>query len=192
MCRQGIARIGTTLAFLAIAAAVSAAPDVVAIKDGTFIYDAQHPGLLDISGTSAFTLMAHALTGTFNAVDQCNFTPECQPGDVVEIRAQWLGNDLPGTAQLRGKTYEDLGGLNSPNSVAIQFSGQVTMPAMSDGPTTVTVPFDFTGLFKYEVPDGVGTAVLIGGGLVTFALEPSLENSWRISSAVFEFRRVKR
>jgi hypothetical protein len=139
-------------------------------------------------------LEAGAQSGCFNLWEQCRL-PQCQPGTVVEIAAGWSGNDLPGTAELRGKTYPDLGGQNTWNSADVRFSGGITMPPMRDGPVSITALFDFAGRFVYaeSVEDEPQDALLTGGGRVTLFLEPYPgENSWVIRRVEFEFRPVRR
>jgi hypothetical protein len=191
MIVHSFVKTGILLSLLALAPAVSATAEVISIKHGTFTY---RPGILTISGNRGFTMDAGAQTGFFHAFDQCS-VPECPPGAVVEINAGWSGNDLPGIATLRGKTYPDLGGHNSPNSAEIRFSGQITMPPMSDGPVSVTVPFDFAGEFRYrpDLETPPEKAFLTGGGVATFHLEPFADGmTWFIRSAEFAFRPVKR
>jgi hypothetical protein len=188
--RYSFAKFGIVLAIL-VCAARPAESQVISIIDGTFISEGGG-GQLNISGTQAFRLEAAALTGRFDAVDQC-FVPECPPGTVVELGARWIGNDLPGTATLRGKTYDDVGGLDSLNSADVRFAGQFVMPPLSDGPVSITVPFDFAGRFAYsEDLSEVQDALLTGGGQVTLVLEQLFQGSWSIRSAAFEFRPVRR
>lgn len=190
---------GFFAAVLIGAIAQSAAAEVIAIKDGTFIFEGSGTadpgtGRLEISGNKAFMFRAavSASGGRFNLYSQCQ-SPDCPPGTVVELDAFWIGNDLPGTATLRGKTYQDVGGLNSDSSAAAGFAGSVTMPPMSDGPVSITVPFDFSGRFSYGLlgPDPK-ESLLAGGGRVTVFLRPNFDGtSWELQRAVFEFLSVE-
>lgn len=194
MFRQLFVRTGIVLSVLTAAAARPAMAEVITIKQGTFTTESESGGRLSIAGTRGFTMDAGTHFGFFNAFNQCS-VPECVPGTVVEINAGWSGNDLPGTATLRGQTYPDLGGPMSPNGAEILFSGQITMPPMSDGPVSVTVPFDFAGEFRYgpDLDTPQQKAFLTGGGFVTFLLKPFQDGtSWFIESVEFEFRPVKR
>jgi hypothetical protein len=193
MYAHAFARVGIVFAILLGIVGRPAADEVVSIKGGTFVFERGQSGLLDIFGTQGFQMQAAALDGRFNAVSQCQ-VPECPPGAEVEIDASWGGLDLPGTAVLRGKTYGDLGGVESPNGAVIGFSGTITMPPASAGPVSVVVPFQFAAMFFYGDPDGTSSnrALLVGGGDATFQLEPdpSAETfSWMITSVVFEFRK---
>jgi hypothetical protein len=187
---------GIVLSLLTVATARPATAEVITILRGTFVSDrGEWGGSLDIEGNRGFTLEADALLGFFGAFNACS-VPECPPGTVVEINAGWSGNDLPGTATLRGKTYPDVGGHSTWNSAFIRFSGQITMPPMAEGPVSITAPFDFAGRFTYS-PDlsSPSEALLTGGGVVTFLLEPypdGTNTSWIVRRAEFDFRPVKR
>lgn len=195
MFRQAFVKVGIVVAILLIAVARPVTAEVITINRGVFTYPAvMGGGNVDIAGNRGFKAEASTQTGFFNAFTQCS-VPECPPGAVVEIDAGWSGNDLPGTARFRGAFYPDLGGLASPNSLGIQFSGQIKMPPMSDGPVSVTVPFDFAGEFFYapDLETPRQRALLTGGGFATFHLQPFSDGmTWLITSAEFEFRPVKR
>jgi hypothetical protein len=195
MSRQLFVKTGIVFAILMTVAA-SASAEVITIVGGTFTYDGDVGGRLNVAGNRGFTIDAGTGFGIFNAFNQCHVSaPECPPGTVVEINARWSGSDLGGTAALRGKTYPDLGSFNSPNWADVRFSGRITMPPMSDGPVSVTVPFDFAGRFIYgpDFETGTQEALLTGGGLATFHFAPHPNfPSWYMRSAEFEFRPVKR
>lgn len=72
----------------------------------------------------------------------------------------------------------------------IGFDGTITMPPMS-GPVSISVPFEFAGFFTYAKSLDVNPsqALLVGGGVATFNLEPySTGDAWFIRSVTFEFR----
>ncbi len=182
------------IAGLLVAVARPSPAQIVTIDKGTFVYPADRAGQLNISGNENFRLEARTLTGRFDAIDSCQ-VPECPPGSTVELGARWVGNDLPGTARLRGKTYPDVGGLSSPNSADVRFSGEVTMPAMSNNPVSITAPFDFAGVFFFaaDLSQPQQDVLLTGRGLVTLFLDPNVaENSWVIRSATFDFSPARR
>jgi hypothetical protein len=115
------------------------------------------------------------------------------PGTVLDVHAFWSGNDLGGIAKLRGITYEKVGSLDSDSSAAMGISGSVTMPPLSDGPVSVTVPFEFAGSFAYGLngPDPQ-RALLAGGGRATFFLRLHDEGTtWVIQRVVFDFNPVE-
>jgi hypothetical protein len=187
---HSFARIGIVFAILAIAAATPATAQVISIRSGTFTTDNSLGGRLDISGTQGFTLQAAMTDGINEPFASCRLGI-CPPGE-LEIHVRSIGNDLPGTATLRGNTYADLGGLVSPNSADIMITGQIGIPPVGNQPVTVTAPFDFAGLFFYAESenDPPQEARLIGGGQVTFHLAPASGGTeWTATSAVFEFTR---
>jgi hypothetical protein len=190
MFGHSFVKMGIIAACLGSFAAAPATGQDITVRHGTFVFEVGEGGVLDISGNRGFRLEASALTsGRFDAADQCRFTPDCPPETSLELGGVWIGLDLPGTARFRGKTYGDLGGFDSPNSAGIEFFGQFTMPPMSDGPVSISVPFTFAGTFLYGDAQGSQTAFLSGGGEVTLFLEPFPgENSWRVQAAEFEFR----
>jgi hypothetical protein len=63
------------------------------------------------------------------------------------------------------------------------------MPAMSDGPVTLTVPFEFSGSFAHGLTGSeVQQTPLTGGGEATLLLQPGFDGtSWIIERVVFEF-----
>lgn len=131
MIGQWFARIGLIVPFLLTAAASPATAEVITIKHGSFVWPETQAGRIVLSGNRGFRLQVGTQTGIFNPWDRCSSVPECQPGTVVEIAARWSGNDLPGTAALRGRTYDDVGSANSFNGARVEFDGQITMPPMA-------------------------------------------------------------
>jgi hypothetical protein len=161
----------------------------VRILRGTFVFEGGG-GQLDISGTRGFEFQAGASIagGFFEAYSQCQF-PECAPGTVVNLNAGWSGNDLGGSARYRGTAYESVGGLAADSSAGVLFSGTVTMPEMSDGPVSVSVPFRLSGSFAYGLNGPAWERVaLSGGGTATLYLRPAYEGtSWSLERVVFDF-----
>jgi hypothetical protein len=198
--KHAFLKIGLLVALFVGGTAASATGQIVSIRQGTFVissFGSLPVGALDISGTRGFKFEAVTSGGAFPAV-RCALEPSCPPGTVVGLEGEWSGPDVGGTVRLQGATYEEIGSNATHHNAVIMVSGQVTMPPMSDGPRTITVPFDFAGRFSYEVEDplSVESVLLIGGGSVTLFLEP-LESypgfeSWSITRAEFVFRPVKR
>jgi hypothetical protein len=191
MRRSSFLKVGILLATLATTAThqVGAESGIITIKQGTFIFE-EGVGHLDIAGNHRFRFVAAAdiSGGRFNAYTQCQ-SWECPPGAVVNLDARWTGNDLPGSAQLRGKTYENVGGLDSDSAADVGFAGSVTMPPMSGEPTAITAAFDLSGAFAYDLLGANPQRdLLAGGGRVTLSLRPNADgSSWEIQRAVFEF-----
>jgi hypothetical protein len=177
--------------FLLIAAPVTAADEVIAIKEGTFGFESGE-GRLDISGTRNFRLNALVFLhgGFFPAFDLCQL-PECPPGTELELTARCSGLDVFGNVELRGRSFptvstDDVG-------VVFGFSGSVTLPAISGGTVTVSVPFDFAGTFGYDLDTSEPKqALLTGGGDATLTLVPHPEDNqkWLIEKIEFQFQPV--
>jgi hypothetical protein len=172
---------------------VLTAADVVSIKRGLFSFQ-NGAGDLDISGNKGFRFVSRVFVsgGIFNPYSQCQ-TPDCPPGAVVSLEGRWIGNDARGSATFMGKTYDDVGGGDSDSGADIAFAGSVTMPPMSDGPVSVTAPFDFSGSFAYGLTGSDPQEVLLaGGGRVILLLQPNVDgNSWELVRADFEFTPVE-
>jgi hypothetical protein len=110
----------------------------------------------------------------------------CTPGAVIPLTAYWSGNDLIGTAFLDGNSYA-VGGLNSPNQMAISFSGAVTLPPLAAS-MTVSAPFSFTGGFVHSTV-GTHTAIetLHETGIATLFLSASngFPGAWHVDRVLY-------
>jgi hypothetical protein len=160
---------------------------VISIRSGSFVVDAdvaRHP--FELVGTKGFRASGSVFIdgGHFTAWTTCNQVPECVPGATVPIDASWGGLDLPATIKYRGKTFGTIG---DDSGMVIGFSGNLTLPAMSTEPTTVTVPFEFAGRFFHV---DVGGGLLTGGGTAAFELVWGVEDSWVIERVTFEFQQL--
>jgi hypothetical protein len=181
--------VGAGFVWLVVAAAPHRAEAQIIVRTGSMVMESSGFARLTISGNRHFTLQASAYDGLNEPFASCGFGV-CTPGATLDILVRSTGNDLPGIATLRGQTYDDLGGLASPNFADIAFIGRVTMPAMNGAPARVTAPFEFTGRLAYapdpfSEPDVVS---LVGRGRVTFYLTPSVDGTeWNATHAVFEF-----
>ena len=85
--RQRTLFVGILFAIL-FSALPQAAPDVVSVRRGTFIFDTStFQGTLDLAGTKGFSLTGsvHYAGGHFFPYDQCNANDACQPGTTVEL-----------------------------------------------------------------------------------------------------------
>jgi hypothetical protein len=191
MISQRLAKSGIVMALVLATGATGNAQSVVAIREGTFTVDDTRNNSMSVSGTQGFRFdgsfsLARA---QYEAIEQC-WLPECAPGTVVDLSDSWVGGDIFGTAQFRGKTYPGVGCGSCDGSLFLAFSASVTMPPISDQPVILTVPFDFAGVFSFGLngprPDSVP---LTGGGTATVTLVPLAEdpNFWHIERVVFEF-----
>jgi hypothetical protein len=162
----------------------------VTITQGSVDIPLFPPASVDIAGTRGFRLLGAGVGWGFTAMTLCGEPGACAAGTFVPLDAEIAGSNFTGTARLQGTVYEDLGTMANLNNVVLRFSGAVTMPAMSNGPITVSVPFELTGEFVYENDGELRTIPLTGGGLATLFLEPA-DGSWIVTRGVFEFGRVR-
>jgi hypothetical protein len=162
--------------------------DEIRINSGSL--DVRTVGTIRLIGNRGFFFQTSVSpsAGIF-APGSCNFgLLTCAPGAVIPLTASWSGSDLTGTAFLDANTYV-VGGPNSPNQMAIAFSGSVTLPPLAAS-ATVSAVFSFTGSFAHST-GGVGTAIetLRGTGIATLLLSASngLPGTWQVDRVLYEF-----
>jgi hypothetical protein len=147
-------------------------------------------GDIEIRGQSGFSMSARVdnVSGIFAPDNQCSDV-DCVPGTQVSLNAHWTGNDLPGSASLRGQSYV-LGseGAGAANGI-VTFDGSVVLPDFnSTGSVDVSAPFTFSGQLKPE--DAPTAEPLFGSGIATLTFHQSADGSaWQFASATYEFRR---
>jgi len=175
-------------ALILILTPAAAFADEVRITSG--FLDVTNVGTIQIQGNRGFFFHepVSPSAGIF-APGSCNFgLLNCTPGAVIPLSASWSGSDLTGTAYFESNTYV-VGGPNSPNQMAIAFSGSVTLPPLVAS-TTVSAPFTFTGGFAHST-GGIGTAIetLRGTGTAMLLLSASdgLPGAWQVDRVQYVF-----
>ena len=148
-------------------------------------------GTLLLHGDRAFSLSARVSSsdGVFRPQMQC-LVPECMPGTAIGLDAVWVGLGLrDAVATLDGETFTQVGGLVSPSSADVRFSGTATAPPFRGDTATVSAPFLFQGLFIHPTSGGLSmTERLFGRGLATLSLRRStLAPAWLYTDAQYEF-----
>lgn len=149
-------------------------------------------GFLDVSKNLAqvslaggdFSLSASVdiYSGIFNPAFQCQPGP-CLPGTPVDMKAYWIGNDLPATVSWSGTTYNNVGSLSNDTSAFVLFSGQIIAPAL-DSAAFVQAPFAFTGGFLTSA----GSVSLDGSGVASIWLQPdALGLGWTPAEVRYDF-----
>jgi hypothetical protein len=113
------------------------------------------------------------------------------PGTTRLFGGTWIGGDLISPVfTFRGKTY-DRGSPDLPGDFALSFlSEAVTIPPLSDGPTTLEAPFTFLGSVSRDTHDDVHIRVsLSGSGVGTLVLvpHPTVEGAWTSIGWQLEF-----
>lgn len=172
------------LAAFVIFAALSFAADIT-ITTGS-LHMTPGAGPLVLAGDRGFTFSSRvsAVGGVFVPYTRCNlFDGPCSPGDVVSLRAHWLGNDITGTASLGGVTYPQVGSGFSTESMEVDFIGSFVLPPLAASAQAIA-PFAFNGTFHYSG----GPQGLAGSGIATINLSPDMgtPGRWRVVDVLYE------
>jgi hypothetical protein len=185
-----VKRLSTVVAVLALSVSILSpvhAADGVAVTSGTMVFSS-HLGQIDLRGRSGFRLQARVddVGGLFAPNLQCE-VPECPPGTVVDLYATWSGQDLWGTASLRGSGY--LLGSEGEGGAAglIVFFGSVVLPDFTpSGTAEVRAPFTVAGLLSPVSAAGSIPEPFSGGGTATLQLTMTADGtSWAISGVTY-------
>jgi hypothetical protein len=187
-----VKRIATSLSVLFLSSLMlfnAEASQGTAVTSGALTF-ASHAGAIEVSGQSGFSLQARVsgASGIFAAENQCAEL-DCQPGTQVSLFAHWSGNDLPGSATLRGQPYvlgsEGAGGAMG----VVTFDGSVTLPDFtSSAAVDVSAPFTFSGQLAPEGSSDV--EALHGAGTATLHFAQSADGSaWQFAGAAYQFHR---
>lgn len=190
MSGQSRPKPGIFVAVAVLATALPAAAQSVTITRGSVDIPLFPPASVDVAGTRGFRLLGAGIGWGFTAMTVCGEPGACPPGTVVPLDAEIAGSNFNGTARLQGSVYQDIGSFENLTNVVLRFSGTVTMPAMSDGPIAVSVPFELTGEFVYEKDGELRSIPLMGEGIATLFLEPA-DGGWIVTRGVFEFGHVR-
>jgi hypothetical protein len=148
-------------------------------------------GTLSLTGTRAFSLSAgvNVTDGVFQPWEGCHFAPVCVPGSSIDLGAVFTGTAVHGSATLGGRTFTNVGGLDSLNQSSVRFTGSVLAPAFDGDTATVFAPFQFQGSFANEE----GMELLFGQGIATLFLRKAfgenegLPDAWTYESARYDF-----
>lgn len=195
MTRYPLVKTCVLLSVLVVAVAPSMAQDeeLVSIKRGTFEiltgpFDANQ-NELHIRGNKGFVMNGRVQIDLWPSVQECLFGA-CPPGAVVDLSLIRSGMDVAFDGKLRGVRFVTFGGISEDIAGRMAFSASITMPPMSEGPVTVTAPFEFAGLVSSSEGALPSRTLLLGGGIVTATLDPNPfeTGSWVIQRIVFTFR----
>ena len=178
-----MARTSLVVLLCCVPALAAAEPITIIVTSGFVDYDTTFLGrsdLLTLSGTDGFTVTANPVSGVTSP------SGPLIPGDRTAFVARWVGLDLPGMATFRGQTFEDLGGLMSPNSVGVSFSStSFILPQPGEtGSATVRAPFTLEGTFFSRSEASPVDARFIGSGIGTLPLTFNPALGWWNTSTV--------
>ena len=148
----GFSRLLLALTYLLVAGRVSAGP--ISVTSG-YVDLGPFSGPLLLAGERGFTFHSRmGRTSGFIFALNCNDDPlRCLPGTTLNVGIRADTSELGGAATLDGVTHTGLSGPMSPESIAIEITGSLVLPALA--PTAVaTAPFTLTGTFAHTVSGG--------------------------------------
>jgi hypothetical protein len=176
---------------LALAAPQPAGADPVLITGG-YLAMGSWRGDIDLVGQQGFRFAKPMSSiGGLYGPGQCM---GCRPGDILSLSSHWSGKDLGGVVSFRGDAYP-IGGFQWRNSLLIEFSGSVPVPAVAGDFVTLVAPFTFSGAFSFS-PDlsqeRQARVTLLGLGTATVRLRAMAGDGlsapyWEIHSTRYEF-----
>ena len=150
-------------------------------------------GEISLQGTRGFTLTG-GLTSGEGRIDPFTECFPCLPGQLLSIGAFQGGASFPGTATLDGRTFTDISGVDSTESVFFEIVGpRIVVPTVADTPITLTAPFTLTGGFNLFL-DGL-TVPISGQGIASVVLRPQfqpggLPPEWFPTSVRYDFNNL--
>jgi len=190
---------GVAVFWLAIAS--HAAADPVTITDGSIVFSEPslfQVGSMSITGTRGFSVNGSVDSGesSVGPLRSC-FPCEPTPNFSVDLGLGTF-SIFRGVATLDGKTYSDLNGLNSVNTVLLQLVGSTELPPVNAGSIVIRAPFTVAAgsEFQFEVapesngqPPVIGIVPLRGRGVATVNFDAnSSVPVWEFSSARYDFQ----
>ena len=187
MHRIGSFVVGVGLFCLANAPQVAADP--VSITSGYLLVTGPvESGWISIAGTRGFSLDAKVDPGE-GRVDALHLAcvPICLPGSTISVGAFQGGPSFNGTATLDGNSYLLSGGINDPATVALEFFGNATLPALQ---TSLILKTPFNAMGWFSLPSG-DQALMSGVGVVSVWLSqsnyPDLPRGWVVDQVRYDF-----
>jgi hypothetical protein len=135
------------LAFLGTASAGS-----IDLRSGTLDFESllAGSGAVHLEGNRRFVFDGFAQNTRLDAAD-CVFG--CDPGETVSLFAAVGGNDLRGQAVLGRRSFDDVGGLLSAETLSLTIKGFATVPRLGRAAVkTQVVPVRLIGFFHHGTP----------------------------------------
>ena len=186
---RSVACVGT----LCLLVAAEASADPIRITGGfATAVGLSGGGEISLQGTRGFTLTG-GLTSGEGRIDPFTECFPCLPGQRLSIGAFQGGASFPGAATLDGRTFTEISGVDSTESVFFEIVGHTTVPAVTDTPITLTAPFTLTGGFNFFL-DGF-TVPIRGQGIARVELRPQfqpggLPPEWFPTSVRYDFNNL--
>jgi hypothetical protein len=178
--------LATAVAILAIAVPVRGDPIQVTSGALHFLREDGSPSITLSGGGFTFAGTGFLTGGVFAPWNDC-LVPNCVPGTTIDLHAFWLGSDLPGTATVDGRTFQNVGSLATDASLLAEWIGSVLIPTDFTG-GTLTAPFSFSGQFSFFDFPNQTVLNLTGTGLATLNFTPFPTGpGFFLSSATYAF-----
>ena len=181
------------LAYLCLTVSVDARAEPIRISGGTLDFNGvfgagpSQPGFLSIVGNRGFSVAGIVESGETRIDPVANCFP-CPAGSTISLGAKILGSGFWGSVTLDGQTHTDVNGGFSPDSLALELSGTIDLPAWRNAPVTISAPFEATGTFQRTIPTSFFFQVPVQGrGRATLNLAPDLDGTWALSSFRYDF-----
>jgi hypothetical protein len=183
--------------FLSLGAAQNAAADPILITSGSMLVTGRfETGSIVLTGTRGFSLRAGVDPGEgeVSAMSRCSQEdPGCTGGSTISIGANLVGSGFPnGVATLDGTTFEHIDDINSPATVLLRLTGNITLPSFQTSPLVVTAPFAI-GPSAFLLPSPTQPVEIEGlGGTATLFLVPGRETEgaatpWVLDQIRYDF-----
>lgn len=187
-----VVRSVVSLGFFCLLAAIPASADPIVITSGFLTAaSAYGPGAtISLQGTRGFSIEGRPTIGE-GRIDPFTECFPCLPGTRISVGGLLSGSALPTSATLDGVTHTDINGLNSVQTIFLEFFGRAVVPPIDDTTSMVSVPFDLRGAFYFF--DESRSVPIVGSGVVTvlFRTQPVAPGSapeWMVGGVRYDFR----
>lgn len=183
--------------FVALLLGSSAMADTITVT-GSLVMSQYGTGPVTLS-SNGFSFNSY-VSGHDGVFSPWQLTPDrSQPGMSIDASAYFVGSSVQGVAIYNGRTFGDVGGMESDDSMSIRFIGEVVAPEIMEDMrpghlVSATAPFSFQGRFSYlqdKINWQPGFVDLIGHGTVTLWLKaylgPDYPLMWDYAGADYQF-----
>ena len=153
-CAVFVASVGV----LCLTVSVDARAEPIRISGGTLDFNGvfgagpSQPGFLSIVGNRGFSVAGIVESGETRIDPVANCFP-CPAGSTISLGAEIMGSGFWGSVTLDGQTHTDVNGGFSPDSLALELSGTIDLPAWRNAPVTISAPFEATGTLSAYDPN---------------------------------------
>jgi hypothetical protein len=174
-----------------LAAALEATAGPINIVSGSLVFptgEFLQTGPLSLVGTRGFSVMGKVDLGEnpFPPFNQC--LPFCPSSDTLDLGGGRVSGSgfFDTNVTLEGRTFLDVGGLQSEAQLVLGFLGSVFVPEVGQSPIVLSTPFRLQDQESRFVPPGADSVPIRGRGVVTIGLEP-VSGFWEVQNARYDF-----